>query len=40
MKSIIQGIVAAVVIAIIAGVVLNVTGQSSATKFSTVNARL
>lgn len=40
MKSVIQGIVAAIVISVIAGVVLNLGGQDSAAKFSTVNTRL
>ena len=40
MKSVIQGIAAAIAIAVITGVVLNIAGQSSATKFSTVNTRL
>ncbi len=40
MKSVLQGLAAAVVIAVLAGVVLNVTGQSSANKFTTANTRL
>lgn len=40
MKSVLQGLAAAVVIAICAGVVLNVTGQSSANKFTTSSTRL
>jgi hypothetical protein len=40
MKSVLQGLAAAVVIAVLAGVVLNVTGQSSANKYSTANTRL
>ena len=40
MKSVLQGFAAAVVIAVLAGVVLNVTGQSSANKFTTANTRL
>lgn len=40
MKSIVYGTVAAIVIAIVAGVVLTSTGQTSAQKFSTVNTRL
>ena len=40
MKSVLQGLAAAVVIAVLAGVDLNVTGQSSANKFSTANTRL
>jgi len=39
-KSFWIGTIAAVVIAIIAGVVLNVTGVPSAQKFATVNVRL
>lgn len=40
MKSVLQGLAAAIVIAIVAGVVLNVTGQSSASKFTTSSTRL
>jgi len=40
MKSVIQGIAAAVAIAIVAGIVLNIAGQSSAARYSTVNTRL
>ena len=40
MKSVLQALAAAVVIAVLSGVVLNVTGQSSANKFSTANTRL
>ena len=40
MKSVLQGLAAAVVIAILAGVVLTATGQSSANKFTTTNTRL
>jgi hypothetical protein len=40
MKSVLQGLAAAVVIAVLAGVVLNVTGQSSASKFTTASTRL
>lgn len=39
-KSFWLGTAAAIVIAIIAGVVLNVTGDSSAQRYSTVNVRL
>ena len=40
MKSVLQGLAAAVVIAVLAGVVLTVTGESSANKFTTTNTRL
>lgn len=40
MKSFLQGAVAAVIIAIVAGVVLNATSISSGQKFSTSNTRL
>ena len=40
MKSVLQGLAAAIVIAVVAGVVLNTTGQSSANKFTTSSTRL
>jgi hypothetical protein len=40
MKSFWLGTIGAIVIAIIAGVALNLTGDSSAARFSTVNVRL
>ena len=40
MKSVLQGLAAAVVIAVLAGVALTVTGESSANKFTTTNTRL
>ncbi len=40
MKSVLQGLAAAIVIAVVAGVVMNVTGQSSANKFTTSSTRL
>lgn len=40
MKSVLQGLAAAVVIAVLAGVVLNAIGQSSANKFTTASTRL
>ncbi|MEK7246560.1 MAG: hypothetical protein AAB223_11135 [Pseudomonadota bacterium] len=40
MKSVLQGLAAAIVISVLAGVILNVTGQSSANKFTTTNTRL
>jgi hypothetical protein len=40
MKSVLQGLAAAIVIAVVAGVVLNATGQSSANKFTTSSTRL
>jgi hypothetical protein len=40
MKSFWLGTIGAIAIAIIAGIVLNVTGDTSAARFSTVNVRL
>lgn len=40
MKSIVYGTIAAVLIAVVAGIVLTSTEQSSAQKFSTANTRL